>query len=43
MKFGFTEVDADMNFVEFILAGLAGVAIVVAPLIIKVLLIRGGF
>lgn len=38
MRFGFSEVDADMNLVELLGAGLGGVMLVVGPLLLKVIL-----
>ena len=41
--FGFKEVDADLNVVEFILSAVVGVVVIVAPLLLKFLLLKGGF
>lgn len=38
VKWGFSEVDADLNTAELVLAGLGGLAVVLAPLLLKVLL-----
>lgn len=38
MRFGFSEVDADMNLVELLGAGLGGVMLIVVPLLLKVIL-----
>ena len=38
MRFGFNEVDADMNLWELLGAGLGGVMLIVGPLLLKVIL-----
>ena len=42
-KFGFSEVDADLNIKQFILSALVGVGSVMFWVALKVLLLKGGF
>lgn len=42
IKFGFSEVDADMNLVEMGLAALGGIGLILGPVILKVVLLAIG-